>query len=384
MQVASIFSGIGGFEVGLAAAGHTTRLMCEIEPGALSVLRSRVAGDAQICEDVTELRRIPPEIDLLVAGFPCINLSLAGFKQGIDGPQSSLVRHVFRLLERKRVGTIVLENVPFMLHLNHGDGMLILLDEFERLGYRWAYRVVDALGFGLPQRRERVFLVASRVVDPATILFADNYECGPAVPTSKRRATGIYWTEGVRGLGWAEEALPTLKGGSTIGIASPPAIWIEGEGFYLPDIRDAERMQGFTAGWTEPAQAVTRPGHRWKLVGNAVSTLVVEWIGRRLASNSGSYERGMDWPFDRFQSLPTAAWSDGKGRFGAVRVTKWAAARTRRPLLSWLDYPVRPLSLRAASGLLERTRRSKLRFRDGFLDDLDTYVRRMQKQAVAS
>jgi DNA (cytosine-5)-methyltransferase 1 len=384
MQVASIFSGIGGFEVGLEAAGHTTRLLCEIEPGALSVLRHRVAGEAEICEDVTELRRIPPEVDLLVAGFPCINLSLAGYKQGIEGPQSSLVRHVFRLLERKRVGTIVLENVPFMLHLNHGDGMLILLDEFERLGYRWAYRVVDALGFGLPQRRERVFLIASRDVDPAAVLFADNHELGPAVPKAKRRATGFYWTEGVRGLGWADEALPTLKGGSTIGIASPPAIWVEGEGFYLPDIRDAERMQGFEAGWTEPAEAVARSGHRWKLVGNAVSTRAAEWIGRRLLSSPSAYDGGLDWSLDRFKTLPRAAWSDGVGRFGAVRVTRWAAARPREPLLQWLKYPLKPLSLKAGSGLLERTSRSKLRFRAGFLEDLNSYVRSQQRKAVAS
>lgn len=384
MQVASIFSGIGGFEVGLEAAGHTTRLLCEIEPGALSVLRHRVAGEAEICEDVTELRRIPPEVDLLVAGFPCINLSLAGYKQGIDGPQSSLVRHVFRLLERKRVGTIVLENVPFMLHLNHGDGMLILLDEFERLGYRWAYRVVDALGFGLPQRRERVFLVASRDVDPAAVLFADNHEFGPAVPKAKRCATGFYWTEGVRGLGWADEALPTLKGGSTIGIASPPAIWVEGDGFYLPDIRDAERMQGFEARWTEPAEAVTRPGHRWKLVGNAVSTRAAEWIGRRLLTAPTNYDGGLDWPLARFKTLPSAAWSDGSSRYGAVRISKWAAAKGRPSLLSWLEYPLRPLSLRAASGLLDRTGRSKLRFRDGFLDDLRAHVLSQQKKAVAS
>jgi DNA (cytosine-5)-methyltransferase 1 len=383
MQVASIFSGIGGFEVGLERAGHTTRLLCEIDAGAKAVLRARLDPSIELCDDVTSLRRIPPEIDLLVAGFPCINLSLAGYKQGIEGPHSSLVRHVFRLLERKRVPTVVLENVPFMLHLNHGEGMQILLHEFERLGYRWAYRVVDTLGFGLPQRRERVFIVASTEFDPCGVLFADNHDSPPPVPRTKRRATGVYWTEGIRGLGWAEESLPTLKGGSTIGIPSPPAIWIEGEGFFLPDVRDAERMQGFAPGWTEPASTVARAGHRWKLIGNAVSVPVIEWIGRRLA-RPGKYDGGLDWTLDDTRTLPNAAWSDGEFRRAAVRVSKWSACETRPPLLRWLEYPLRPLSAKAAAGLLERTGRSKLRFRDGFLADLRAHADAEHRKAIAS
>jgi DNA (cytosine-5)-methyltransferase 1 len=383
MRVAGLFAGIGGFEVGLERAGHRTELLCEIEPGALEVLRTHMSDAAEIVEDIARLRRLPPSIDLLAAGFPCINLSLAGYKQGIEGRDSSLVHHVFRLLERKRVPTVVLENVPFMLHLNRGEGMTVLMDEFERLGYRWAYRVIDALGFGLPQRRERVYFVASTDIDPQDVLFADNHAGPPRVPRAGRRATGFYWTEGIRGMGWADEAVPTLKGGSTIGIPSPPAIWVEREGFFVPDIRDAERMQGFEPGWTQAAERVVRPGHRWKLVGNAVSTRAIEWLGRRL-SQPGQYEPSLDPPLDSCKTLPIAAWSDGRRRFAAPRLTKWAARAVRPPLMTWLGFAPTPLSARAASGLLERTRRSRLRFRSGFLEDLAIHATRRTEATLAS
>ena len=102
--------------------------------------------------------------------------------------------------------------------------MRYLADELEARGYCWAYRLVDTRAFGLPQRRQRVILIASKTEDPRTVLFADDAE--PFDPGfSPNRWCGFYWTEGSRGLGWAVDAVPTLKGGSTIGIPSPPAIW---------------------------------------------------------------------------------------------------------------------------------------------------------------
>ena len=92
--------------------------------------------------------------------------------------------------------------------------MRTLIEEFEERGYRWAYRVVNSLSF-LPQRRERVLFVATTTdVDPASVLFADEAEPHLADTDLDARAHGFYWTEGVRGLGWAADAIPTLKNGS--------------------------------------------------------------------------------------------------------------------------------------------------------------------------
>src|SRR5204862_5046434 len=139
-------------------------------------------------------------------------------------------------------------------------------------GWRWAYRVVDTRAFGLPQRRRRVLLLASQESDPRAALFDEQI-----IPKERELRPeswcGFYWTEGLRGLGWAVDAVPTLKGGSTIGIPSPPAIWVpKTDDIGTPEIRDAERLQGFEADWSLPALEASglRRSHRWKLVGNAV------------------------------------------------------------------------------------------------------------------
>ena len=97
-----------------------------------------------------------------------------------------------------------------------------------------------------------------------------------------RRSHGFYWTEGLGGLGWAVDSVPTLKNGSTIGIPSQPAVLLPDGRIVKPSIRDGERLQGFDAGWTEPAESVARSSARWSLVGSAVSVPVAQWVGERI------------------------------------------------------------------------------------------------------
>lgn len=159
MKVAGLFAGIGGLELGLSAAGHETDLLCEIWEPARTVLGTHM--DSMPCErDIRDLKALPGSVELLVGGFPCQDLSQAGLTAGISGARSGLVGEIFRLLDDRRVPWIVLENVSFMLQLEKGRGMRILIEAFEERGYRWAYRVVNTLSF-LPQRRERVLFVAT-------------------------------------------------------------------------------------------------------------------------------------------------------------------------------------------------------------------------------
>jgi len=299
--------------------------------------------------------------------------------RGIAGDRSGLVGEVFRLLRRRRVPWVLLENVPFMLQLSRGRALEVIVSELEELGYRWAYRVVDSRSFGLPQRRERVFLLASIEHDPRPVLFAD--DAGPPEEESLdgHTAFGFYWTEGIRGLGWAVNAVPTLKGGSTVGIPSPPAILLPTREIVTPDLRDAERMQGFRADWTKPAERVVRRSHRWKLVGNAVTVHVSHWIGRRLAS-PGFYDGSWDAVLPKGTPWPRAAWGAGTKRHRAD-LSAWPLRRTRKPLREFLRYSARPLSLKAAEGFRSRTKTSSLRFPAGFLDSVDAHIRRMRQSA---
>lgn len=373
-DVVGLFAGIGGIEVGLHAAGHRTTLLCEIEPTAARVLRARFPS-VEVVPDVRELRQIP-HADVLVAGFPCQDLSQAGRTAGIQGSRSGLVGEVFRLLESADPTWLLLENVPFMLQLDGGEAMRFLTRSLEALGFRWAYRVVNTRCFGLPQRRQRVLMLASRREDPRTVLFADDAGPHEEPDFDGRRPCGFYWTEGLKGVGWAVDGIPTLKGGSTIGIPSAPAIWFPQTGVVAtPNIRDAERLQGFEPGWTEPAvdEPAKRNGPRWKLVGNAVSVPVARWLGERLA-RPGTYDGTLDARLAKGSRWPSAAWSSGGPTFVA-EVSKWPLVVPVPTLTEFLEFPMRPLSVRAIEGFLDRAGRGCLRFEAGFLDALGTFAR---------
>jgi DNA (cytosine-5)-methyltransferase 1 len=366
----ALFAGIGGIESGLERAGHSTRLFCEIDPGALAVLKGQFPGVERVT-DVREIDRIPTGVNLLTAGFPCQDLSQAGGTKGIEGGQSGLVSNVFRLLAGNPVPWVLLENVPFMLQLKRGSAISFIAGELERLGYQWAYRVIDSRAFGLPQRRERVFLLASRVENPAAILFGSNHE-QPTEENHCGRACGFYWTEGTRGLGWAINAIPTLKGGSTVGIPSPPAIWMPDGRIVTPDIRDAERLQGFPAGWTVHAESVARPSYRWKLIGNAVTSDVAHWIGDLLAEGRTGQFQGSA-PLVAGAPWPKAAFGSSGLRF-SVKTSTWPMAKAIPPLEEFLEYPVKPLSEKATRGFIQRLKVSSLRYPADFMVALERHL----------
>jgi len=307
---------------------------------------------------------------------------MAGSKVGISGERSGLVTRLFSLLETMPTPPrwLVIENVPYMLSLGRGEAMGFLTSELERLGYRWAYRVVDARAFDVPQRRIRVVLVASQIDDPKDVLFGTatvpelNDSTDVDDPT---RAHGFYWTEGKRGLGWTVDGVPTIKGGSTIGIPSPPAIWDRpgGGSIGLPDIRDLERMQGFAPDWTEAA----RSRQRWRLVGNAVCVKVAEWLGQCLLAPPG-FNAELK-PANPKRRWPKAA-SGGPGQVTMeVLTSPWPVAPAERmPLHRFLEHPLRPLSPRATRGYLSRTAQATtLNFPPKFLDALQTHLETVEQ-----
>lgn len=375
--VAGLFAGIGGLERGLSKAGHHTVLLCENNSAAVAVLEERFP-DIRLHDDVTTLKALPKSTTLVVAGFPCQDLSQAGKTVGITGERSGLVDQVFRLIKQQKTPWVLLENVPFMLQLGNGHAMEHICETFESLGYRWAYRVIDSRAFGLPQRRRRVYFLASLHEDPRPILFGDEAgEPDEDESEASNVAYGFYWTEGLRGLGWAKNALPTLKGGSTIGIPSPPAIWMPDGTFVLPDLRDAERMQGFPADWTKPAEKVARASERWKLVGNAVSVNAAEWIGKRLRKP----KKLLDLPHTPFfdTKWPSAAWNV-TGIREKVAVSEWPQCKPAPDLATYLRFDGKPLSVKATAGFLSRARKGQLRFKKGFLDALDKHLAHQQQE----
>jgi DNA (cytosine-5)-methyltransferase 1 len=376
LKVAGLFAGIGGIEQGLRLAGHESILLCEIDPNAQRVLETHFP-DTPVVPDVRKLRNLP-DVDVVAAGFPCQDLSQAGRTAGITGRNSGLVTEVFRIIARSASPRwLLLENVPFMLQLDRGRAMRVLVNQLEHMGFTWAYRIVDTRAFGLPQRRLRVVMVASRTEDPRAVLFEGD-EKEPLAQDPHEVACGFYWTEGLRGLGWAVDAVPTLKGGSTVGIPSPPAIRLATtRRVVTPDIRDAERLQGFPADWTRVGSDAPKAGIRWKLVGNAVSVPVARWIGERL-SNPTEYDHSTDRPLNGREPWPKAAWGRS-GRSFSVERSSWPVREEYQSLEPFLRYPPVPLSARATAGFLARAEMSNLRFLPSFLRDVRLHLRQIRR-----
>jgi DNA (cytosine-5)-methyltransferase 1 len=372
LKVAGLFAGIGGLELGMAASGHHSQLLVENSPPAMHVLRRRFP-DTKLEADVRDLRALPSGTDVVTAGFPCQDLSSVGRKVGIEGARSSLIGEVLRLLQQGDVPWVVLENVPFLMSLGQGAALELVTTALTELGYRWAYRVVDSNAFGLPQRRNRWYLVASRAGDPRDVLLADDTEKPSSPAEYPDVACGFYWTEGMRAFGWAVDAVPPIKCGSSVGVASPPAIRLPSGAYVTPDLRDAERLQGFPADWTAPAEEVARVGERWRMVGNSVSVPVATWIGGRLAK-PGRYDATADQPWTGAKWPRRGAWSDLDGVVHAADVGPWPLWHPRAPLVDFLQHPGKPLSARAALGFLKRTGKGTLRFPPGFIDELTAYA----------
>lgn len=371
--VTGLFAGIGGIELGLHRAGHCAELFCENDPAAIAVLEDNFPSVSRH-DDICTLQELPTATTLVAAGFPCQDLSQAGMTKGIAGKRSGLVGEVFRLIEQHKTPWVLLENVPFMLQLGRGAAMNVITTALEDLGYRWAYRVIDSRAFGLPQRRRRVYLVASLDGDPRTVLFADERESRTVTRGRRAPACGFYWTEGLRGLGWAIDAVPTLKGGSSIGIPSPPAIVLSDGRVVTPDIIDTERLQGFPSNWTKAAETAGRKSTRWKLVGNAVSVRAATWLGRRMIK-PGVPRDFIALPLRDHRHWPAAAWNIGEGRV-RVEASEWPVQWAYKSLEQFLTQTrLSPLSWKATRGFLSRTERAKLIFPEGFIDTLENHLK---------
>lgn len=185
---------------------------------------------------------------------------------------------------------------------------------------------------------------------------------------------------GASGIGLGSRCGSDLKGGSTIGIPSPPAIWEPGSyRLFTPDLRDPEKLQGFEADWTRSADEQTgrRRTDRWRLVGNAVSVPVAQWLGSRLQTNE-DFNHGNDIEFPQGR-WPTAAWGR-PGERKRVCVSMWPVSWKRPHLLDFLRFRGAPLSERATAGFLSRAERGKLRISEDFLFEAHQHLRAMRPQ----
>jgi DNA (cytosine-5)-methyltransferase 1 len=171
MRVLDLFSGIGGFSLGLERAGMKTVAFCEIEPYCRAVLRKHWP-DVPIYDDVRTLtaERLAADgigVDLICGGFPCQDISTAGKGAGIEGERSGLWREYARLIGELRPRYVIVENVAALL----GRGLGVVLGDLAAIGFDAEWHCIPASAIGAPHRRDRLWIVAhpngSRTAQPA-------------------------------------------------------------------------------------------------------------------------------------------------------------------------------------------------------------------------
>lgn len=165
IRYASLFSGIGGFELGIKQAARAVgaNVECvfasEKDKHARKVYERHFGGNC-LHGDITKINEADvPEHDILCGGFPCQNVSLAGKREGLLGKSTVLFFEAIRILREKQPDVVFLENVPGLLSSNRGWDFARVLIEMEDAGYDCEWQVLNTKDFGIPQNRERVFIV---------------------------------------------------------------------------------------------------------------------------------------------------------------------------------------------------------------------------------
>jgi DNA (cytosine-5)-methyltransferase 1 len=161
MRYLSLFTGIGGFELGIAQA-HDTHLCVgysEIDKYASQIYQSHFP-DHHNYGDITKLDPATlPDLELLVGGFPCQAFSIAGKRKGFDDTRGTLFFDVARILRAKRPRLFLLENVKGLLSHDNGKTFSTIIATLDDLGYDLQWQVLNSKNHGVPQNRERVFIV---------------------------------------------------------------------------------------------------------------------------------------------------------------------------------------------------------------------------------
>ena len=161
LTCADFFCGIGGFHIAAKNLGLEVVFACDIDEEARRAYEHNF--DLTPAGDVVGLHTDEvPDFDLLFAGFPCQPFSIIGRQQGFADPRGTLFFELLRFIEAKRPEGIVLENVKQLSTIQKGAVIKRILWDLRDLGYSADYRILNALDFGLPQKRERTIIVATQ------------------------------------------------------------------------------------------------------------------------------------------------------------------------------------------------------------------------------
>jgi DNA (cytosine-5)-methyltransferase 1 len=296
----SLFSGIGGFELGIGKRG-TCIGYSEIDPYALSIYRHHFP-DHKPYGDITKIdpESLPP-FDLLVGGFPCQAFSIAGKRKGFADSRGTLFFEIARIVQHCKPRLLLLENVKGLLSHDKGKTFETILRTLDELGYDIQWQVLDSKDFGLAQNRQRVFLVGNLrgtyrpEVFPVRETRGKDIVQGSPV-AAVREATLLGYAKAALGDGVDISFASSRHRRGRVAKGMSQTLTTTGEIFTpTPEGKlrrltplEWERLQGFPDEWTEVGTdrngnlVSICDGRRYKCLGNAVGVPVVNAIAQRL------------------------------------------------------------------------------------------------------
>ena len=330
-NVFSCFSGIEAASVAFEPLGFKTVGLSEVDPFCCELLKQKIPGTLNF-GDIKKHRewKLPRSIDFCVGGPPCQSWSIGGLRKGMDAPRGNLSLQYLSFLDRVRPRWVLIENVLGLLSSNNGQDFGTILGGLGECGYGFAYAVLNAQNFGVPQRRRRVFIIGHSGGDwkrAGAVLFNSESVFGNLEESRKKRRelkrkaerspqdgiTGAICADTHPGCYSGQDAyqnrlIPEFETfenhpqDSRVKPCDTPALNAKAGtgGGNLPLVLnnkvravrrltpvECERLQGFPDNWTRIAYRNKPPelcpdGPRYKAIGNSWAVPVVRWIGERI------------------------------------------------------------------------------------------------------
>ena len=203
MKYLSMFSGIGGFDLALNRQGHECIGYSEINKYSIETYKKNFGDEVKNYGDATKINPDElPDFDLLCGGFPCQAFSIAGKRRGFEDTRGTLFFDIARIVKAKRPSYVLLENVKGLLNHNKGETFTIIIQTLSELGYDVQWMVLNSKFFGVPQNRERVFIIGSIRGEPRPEILPIGKECGETkelvyAQKSDREIARVYNPEGI-------------------------------------------------------------------------------------------------------------------------------------------------------------------------------------------